>query len=92
MFSLETVFLEVLEILHDFDLNFRVVVLVFILFVLQTFLGHLLVIHGVLGLVDGEGTADLLHLRLRSLLTDVQGHFRDVLNLSLNEFLMVSRR
>ena len=58
---------------------------------LQSFLSHLLVEHGILGLVDAESVAYLFHVTFGTFLTDVKGDFSDVLDFSLDEFLMVRR-
>ena len=62
MLSLVTVFLVLFQVLEDLDLHFGAVLLISGLLVLQALLSHLLVIHGVLCLVDGGGSTDLLHL------------------------------
>ena len=56
---------------------------------LQSFLGHLLVEHGILGLVDAESVAYLFHVTFGTFLTDVKGDLGYVLDFSLDEFLMV---
>ena len=44
---------------------------------------------GILSLVDAESVTYLLHVRFGTFLTDVKGDFSDVLDFSLDEFLMV---
>ena len=56
---------------------------------LQSFLGHLLVEHGILGLVDAESVRDLFHVAFGTFLSDVKGDLGYVLDFSLDEFLMV---
>ena len=64
--------------------------LVSLLLMLQSLLSHLLVEHGILGLVDAKSVAYLFHVTFGTFLTDVKGDFSDVLDFSLDEFLMVS--
>ncbi len=65
--------------------------LITVFFMGVSLLSDLLVIHCIAGLVDRFGSTDLFHSCYSALLTNVQGHLSDVLNLSLDESLVVSR-
>jgi hypothetical protein len=82
------VLLPCLKVLHDLNLDLRVVVLVTVSLVLEALLGDLLVVHGVLGLVDAVALGNRLHGCRFSLLSDVEGDLGDVLDSCLHEFLM----
>ena len=62
--------------------------LVHLLLVEHALLCNLLVVHGILGLVDGVRPANLFHCRFCPLLAEVELDFRDVRDLCLHELLM----
>ena len=89
---LASVFLPVLQVVHHLVLYLRAVELIPVLLVLNSFLGHLLIVHGVMRLVDRMRQRYRLHLCLLSLLSDVQCHLRDVLYFCLNNPLVEGGR
>lgn len=90
-FSLFDTFLlfEGFEVGGHLHLHLSVVVFVTVTLVGETFLGHLLVEHSVLGLVDGVRLRNFLHRRDSTFLAKVKRHFRDVVELGSHELLLV---